>query len=127
VPLHAVPDPGFSLSTRSDLGLCIGTFEDCTMGMVSNRSASFAFFDSKSTITKGPKKISSKRKVKIKFTSSEPGGKFQCSLDKAKFKPCETPYTRTLKPGKHTFQVIAIDATHNPDFSPAHLRFRIEE
>jgi hypothetical protein len=131
VPLHAVADPGFEISTRTDLGGCSGgSREDCTMAMFGNKSASYAFFDNKSpetTITKGPKKRSSKRKVKIKFTSSEPPGKFQCSLDKAKFKPCESPYIRTLKPGKHTFQVSAIDTTHNPDFSPAKLRFRIEE
>ena len=129
VPLHAVADPGFEISTSTDLGGCLGTRDDCTMAMIGNRSASYAFFDNKSpetTIIKGPKKRSSKRKVKIKFTSNEPG-KFQCSLDKAKFKPCESPYTRTLKPGKHTFQVRAIDATHNPDFSPAKLRFRIED
>lgn len=42
------------------------------------------------------------------------------------FKSCSSPKTyRRLKPGRHTFKVIAVDQTGNPDLTPAVKRFRI--
>ena len=78
------------------------------------------------TIVKGPKARSRKRTAKFKFVSSEAGSTFQCKLDKKKFKPCGSPkkYKR-LKPGKHVFQVRAIDAAGNRDKTPATRKFRI--
>lgn len=66
------------------------------------------------------------RTAKFKFVSSEAGSTFQCRLDKKKFKPCRSPkkYKR-LKPGKHVFEVRAIDAAKNKDKTPANRRFRI--
>lgn len=66
------------------------------------------------------------RTAKFKFVSSEAGSTFECKLDKKKFKPCRSPkkYKR-LKPGKHVFQVRAIDAAGNRDKTPATRRFRI--
>ena len=56
------------------------------------------------------------RTAKFKFVSSEAGSTFECRLDKKKFKPCRSPkkYKR-LKPGKHVFEVRAIDAAKNKD------------
>lgn len=78
------------------------------------------------TIVKGPKASSRKRTAKFKFVSSEPNSTFQCKLDKKPFKPCRSPrkYKR-LKPGKHVFQVRAIDAAGNKDKTPAKRRFRV--
>lgn len=66
------------------------------------------------------------RTAKFKFVSSEAGSTFQCRLDKKKFKPCASPkkYKR-LKPGKHVFEVRAIDAAKNKDKTPATRKFRI--
>lgn len=66
------------------------------------------------------------RTAKFKFVSSEAGSIFECRLDKKKFKPCRSPkkYKR-LKPGKHVFEVRAIDAAKNKDKTPAKRRFRI--
>jgi Right handed beta helix region len=66
------------------------------------------------------------RTAKFKFVSSEAGSTFQCRLDKKPFKPCPSPkkYKR-LKPGKHVFEVRAIDAAKNKDKTPATRRFRI--
>jgi hypothetical protein len=66
------------------------------------------------------------RTAKFKFVSNEAGSAFQCKLDKGKFKPCRSPkkYKR-LKPGKHVFEVRAIDAAKNKDKTPAKRRFRI--
>jgi hypothetical protein len=78
------------------------------------------------TIVKGPKARSRKRTAKFRFVSSEAGSTFQCKLDKKPFKPCRSPkkYKR-LKPGKHVFQVRAIDAAGNRDKTPARRRFRV--
>jgi len=78
------------------------------------------------TIVKGPKARSHKRTAKFRFVSSEAGSTFQCKLDKKPFKPCRSPkkYKR-LKPGKHVFQVRAIDAAGNRDKTPATRKFRI--
>jgi len=78
------------------------------------------------TIIKGPKARSRKRTAKFKFVSSEAGSTFQCKLDKSKFKPCRSPkkYKR-LKPGKHVFQVRAVDVAGNRDKTPAKRRFRV--
>jgi Right handed beta helix region len=66
------------------------------------------------------------RAAKFRFVSSEPGSTFECKLDKKKFKPCRSPkkYKR-LKPGKHVFQVRAIDAAGNRDKTPATRKFRV--
>ncbi len=78
------------------------------------------------TIVKGPKARSHRRTAKFRFVSSEARSDFQCKLDKKRFKPCSSPkkYKR-LKPGKHVFQVRAIDVAGNVDKSPAKRRFRV--
>lgn len=66
------------------------------------------------------------RAAKFRFVSSEASSTFQCRLDRKKFKPCLSPkkYKR-LKPGKHVFEVRAIDAAGNKDKTPATRRFRV--
>ncbi len=69
-----------------------------------------------------------KRKVKISFSSSEPGGRFECSVDRKPYKACSSPQvhrTRRLGSGKHTIQVRAIDTAGNVDSSPAKSRFKL--
>jgi ligand-binding sensor domain-containing protein len=76
------------------------------------------------TLDKKPKKKlkTSKRKAKakFKFSSSDPAATFECKLKKPKrqggkralraatFKPCNSPKTYKLKPGKYTFSVRAV-------------------
>lgn len=80
----------------------------------------------KTTLGKKPKKKSGKRKAKFTFTSSEPGSRFECKLDKAKkFTPCTSPLTKTVRPGKHKLEVRAIDAAGNQDASPARWSFEV--
>jgi hypothetical protein len=78
------------------------------------------------TIVKGPKARSHKRTAKFRFVSSEVRSTFQCKLDGGKFKPCLSPkkYKR-LKPGKHVFEVRAIDPAGNRDKTPATRKFRV--
>ncbi len=75
-------------------------------------------------IVKKPKKKVSKRKVKITFRSTESGSTFECKLDKAPFKPCDSPFRKGVGIGRHKFQVAATDKAGNADASPAKVKFR---
>ncbi len=78
------------------------------------------------TITKGPKKKTTKRRPKFKFTSSQAGSTFQCKVDKAKFAPCTSPFRPPkLKPGKHSLKVVAVGPTGAADSSPAVHKFKV--
>jgi len=66
--------------------------------------------------------------VTFVFSSNETGSTFLCKLDKHPFAACVAPRTlRRLKPGIHTFQVVAIDAAANRDATPAIRNFRIKK
>lgn len=70
-------------------------------------------------IDKHPGKRTSSTTAKFAFSSSEAAGTFRCKLDHAAFKPCRSPRTfKNLGPGKHTFEVEAIDAKGKADPSP---------
>ncbi len=76
-------------------------------------------------ITKAPKAQSTSTTAKFKFKANEAGSKFQCKLDKGKFKGCRSPKTyKKLKPGKHVFTVRAIDKAGNVG-SPAKKKFKV--
>lgn len=77
-------------------------------------------------IDKAPKKKSQSRTARFKFESDEPGSTFQCKLDRKPFGACESPKRyRGLKPGKHVFEVRAIDPAGNADASPAKMKFTV--
>ncbi len=77
------------------------------------------------TILKGPKAKTHSTTVKFKFSASEKGAKFECKLDKKKFKPCKSPKTyKKLKPGKHVFKVRAVKGK-TVDATPAKRKFRV--
>lgn len=79
-----------------------------------------------SKISKHPKKKTSKRKAKLKFKalSSDAAG-FDCTLDFKKFKKCKSPLKIKVKPGRHTFQVRAIDDLGNKG-RPARFRWKVK-
>jgi CSLREA domain-containing protein len=79
------------------------------------------------TILKGPKARTRARTVKFRFSASEKGAKFECRLDRKKFKPCKSPKTyKKLKPGKHVFKVRAVKGKE-VDSTPAKRKFKIIE
>ena len=87
------------------------------------------------TIAKGPKPRTSKRKAKFKFGSDEPGSTFQCKVKgKARkavqrWHACDSPQRyakRDLKPGKHGFKVRATDEAGNIDPTPAKHNWKIQ-
>ncbi len=76
-------------------------------------------------ITKAPKAKTTSTTAKFKFKSNEGGSKFQCKLDKGKFKKCKSPKTyKKLKPGKHVFKVRATDKAGNVG-KPAKRKFTV--
>ena len=75
-------------------------------------------------IKKPPKAKTTRRKVKITFSSTEQGSDFRCKLDKGGFKPCDSPFKGKVDVGKHKFKVFAIDAAGNADPTPAKAKFK---
>ena len=77
-------------------------------------------------IVKGPGRKLAKGKARFGFSSSEPGSRFECKLDRGKAKPCRSPKGYSgLGPGRHSFSVWAIDAAGNKDATPARRGFRV--
>jgi hypothetical protein len=81
------------------------------------------------TITKGPKKKTRKKKATFEFSSPTPGVSFECSVDgnapKA-FGTCTSPFTVRVKKGKHTFEVRAVlDGV--ADGSPAQQKWKVKK
>lgn len=66
-----------------------------------------------------------KRSAKFWFSANKERPRFFCKLDKGDFKRCASPRLyRHLRPGKHVFQVSAVDLASNVG-SPTVVRFRI--
>jgi hypothetical protein len=77
-------------------------------------------------ITKHPPSVieTSKPKAKVKFVfGAAKAGVFECKLDKAKYKPCTSPKTYKVKPGKHKFRVRALTA--GVAGKPAKFKFKV--
>ncbi|HEY8002059.1 MAG TPA: hypothetical protein VID76_08990 [Solirubrobacterales bacterium] len=77
------------------------------------------------TITKKPKKKSTKTKATVEFTADPVGSVFQCSLDSVAYTSCTSPLKlKRLHKGKHILLVRAI-AFGIPDETPAKARFTV--
>jgi CSLREA domain-containing protein len=78
------------------------------------------------TKIKGLRAKTDKRKLKIKFASSEAGSMFRCKLDRKPLKRCTSPYkTKKLSFGIHRFRVVATDPAGNADPTPAKAKFEV--
>jgi hypothetical protein len=65
------------------------------------------------------------RKATFTFTSNQAGSRFECKLDRKRFKPCRSPFkVKGLKRGRHTFKVRAVGRT-GADPTPAVFRWRV--
>lgn len=97
-------------------------------GAATTRSFSVDTTPPETTITAGPGKRAKRGKVRFRFASSEPGSSFRCRLDKKPFTACTSPFRKKkLKPGRHRFQVVAIDAVGNADPTAASKRFKVKK
>lgn len=62
----------------------------------------------------------------LHFHSSEAASTFRCKADRGRFALCGASKTiRNLKPGRHKFEVAAVDAAGNKDPTPAVAHFRV--
>jgi hypothetical protein len=71
------------------------------------------------TITAAPAEFSREGSATFEFTSDDPDAVFTCAIDGDAPVDCESPYTRSLGDGPHTFTVRAIDDAGNSDDTPA--------
>lgn len=75
---------------------------------------------------KQPRRVRPGQVARFSFTADEPGSSFQCSLDRARFRPCSSPQKyRLSRPGKHLFRVRAVDPAGNVDPTPVRRRFEV--
>ncbi|QIG45628.1 hypothetical protein G5V58_25385 [Nocardioides anomalus] len=74
-----------------------------------------------------PKKRTTKRKARFTFTASEAGATFTCRVDKKAARPCTSPFTVKVRPGKHTLSVAARDAAGNVDATPATCTWKVRK
>jgi hypothetical protein len=59
-------------------------------------------------LKKKPKKRTASRRAKFTFSANQKGARFECKLDRARYKPCRSPYKHRVKPGHHRFSVRAV-------------------
>jgi hypothetical protein len=78
-------------------------------------------------ITMGPGVKTRKRKAVFRFTDiteDPPGTTFKCKVDKAKWKPCASPFNiKHLKLGDHVVSIRATDSAGNRERKPVKRRF----
>jgi Protein of unknown function (DUF3152) len=78
-------------------------------------------------ITRGPRGRQTARAATFRFRSSEVGSRFQCRLDRSRWRACRSPKTyRPLNLRTHRFQVRARDRAGNVDRSPASREWRVD-
>ncbi|MGI9020518.1 MAG: hypothetical protein ACR2G3_07405 [Solirubrobacterales bacterium] len=76
-------------------------------------------------ITRDPGATTTDRTPKFRFKSVPAGATFECSIDGASFKVCESPHTtKRLSLGRHKFKVRAI-LGGVPDPTPAIHKFKV--
>jgi hypothetical protein len=63
-------------------------------------------------------------KVTFDFSSTVAGATFECRLDGGAFKPCTSPASYRVKPGRHSFSVISVGAG-GADPTPASFSFKV--
>ena len=82
----------------------------------------------KTEITRHPKVRTKKRKAVFEFSSSEPGGSFECTIDKGAPSACTSPLPVKVKARRkpHSFSVVAVDAAGNRDATPATYGWKVK-
>ena len=78
----------------------------------------------------GPRRQTQVPLAVFRFSSTEAGSRFECKLDRAKFRPCRSPFKRRVRAAarrgaRHVFLVRAIDGAGNVDSTPAKFVWRV--
>ena len=78
------------------------------------------------TVTKAPKKRSTTRTAKIKFSSTIAGSTFTCAVDGKAAKPCTSPFTKRFDHGKHKVVITATSPAGIVDATPVTVEFKVK-
>jgi hypothetical protein len=79
-------------------------------------------------LVKGPARHLTKRRVRLVFASPAPGATFTCKVDRARAKPCASPYTRRYSYGRHRVVITAVSADGTvADATPLTVRFSVHQ
>lgn len=83
-------------------------------------------------IVSGPARVTFERLATFRFASTEAQSRFQCKVDKSRWRGCRNPFKRKVSAGKdagrkHVFKVRAIDRFGNVDKSPARFSWRVKK
>jgi hypothetical protein len=77
------------------------------------------------SIKKKPPKRTRRRMAKFTFSSTQALARFECKLDRRRFRACASPFRSRVRPGRHSFQVRAVNAAGKADPTPAGYRWRV--
>lgn len=77
-------------------------------------------------ITAAPAEFSREAVALFEFSSDEAGVTFECTVDDQMPAPCQSPFSKMLGEGSHSFSVRAIDGAGNSDGTPAEHRWTID-
>jgi hypothetical protein len=75
-------------------------------------------------IVKAPPRRTFGHKARFRFAATGPATGFECSLDRAGFLPCASPFAVRVGPGAHRLRVRAVGA-EGVDSTPATARWRL--
>jgi hypothetical protein len=71
-----------------------------------------------------PRKMA-KRRAKFVFGSDQTGSTFQCRLDVKPYAACPSPYWATVKLGRHTLRVRAVNRSGIADPTPLVVHWKV--
>ena len=104
---------GFGDETQDACPTIPTTQQDCAIGAP------------QTTITRKPKRKTTKRKAKIAFVSNAAAATFECSLDGFAYNPCTSPFkVKRLSRGEH-FVLVRATVNQIPDPTPAKATFTV--
>jgi glucose/arabinose dehydrogenase len=79
-------------------------------------------------ILKRPAGLTRRTSARFAFSSSQPGSRFRCRLDRGSFKPCHSPRIfKNLRPGAHAFTVFAVNVGGQVDPTPVVFSWTVIE
>jgi hypothetical protein len=76
-------------------------------------------------LTRRPPARTRNRTASFQFSSSTANATFECSLDGEPFGACTSPATYSMRRGRHSFAVRAMDVDGNVDPTPARVTWRV--
>ena len=79
----------------------------------------------RTSIVKHPRSFILTHRARFRFRSNERGVKFECKVDRGRFRQCPSNLSRSFRSGRHVIKVRARDAAGNVDRTPAVFHFSV--